>query len=309
VTRTEVLPRDAIRSIDDPSFERVHHGEPTDEALVVDGDPPRVYPLRILDGHEIVNDEHEGRPIAITWCPICASGAVYDRRVDDQTLTFGVSGVLVDDALVMYDRETESEWRQTTGEAIAGDLAGSALESLPVAVRTVGDVRAEAPDALVLQPERARGDPAEALRTTYESRRYRGYHMSDDFGLHAMRGEGPERSWDRTDIGPKTPVLGIERGDDAVGYPLSTVESAGGVLQDAVAGEPIVVVAVEDRLHAYADPGYDVEDRDGSLHADGTTWDPETGASADGRQLERVVGRYLYAFAWQDAHGSDSFYV
>jgi hypothetical protein len=308
VTRTEVLPRDAIRSIEDPSFERAHHGDPEDEALVVDGDPPRVYPIRILAGHEIVNDDHEGRPIAATWCPICASGAVYDRRVDGRTLTFGVSGVLVDDALVMYDRETESEWRQTTGDAIAGELEGATLQSLPVAIRPVGDVLAEDPDALVLQPERARGDPAEALRTTYDSKRYRGYHMSEDFGLRAMRGEGPERSWDRSDLGPKTPVLGIERGEAAVGYPQPIVESAGGVVQDAVAGDRIVVVAAEDRLHAYADSGHAFEYRDGRLHADGATWDPETGESDDGRQLERLVGRYLYAFAWQDAHGPDSFF-
>ncbi|AGN00693.1 hypothetical protein L593_03710 [Salinarchaeum sp. Harcht-Bsk1] len=325
MTRTDVLPRDAIRSIDDPTFASVHHGDPTDEAFVVDGDPPRAYPTRILDGHEIVNDVHSGVadhdavdagsgtggsavPIAVTWCPICASGAVYDRRVGDRTLTFGVSGVLVDDALVMYDRETESEWRQTTGEAIAGDLEGTTLDALSVAVMPVGEFLEEHPDGEVLQPHRVQGDPAEALRTTYESKRYRGYHLADDFGLRAMRGEGTERSWDRSDFGPKTPVIGIDRGDVAVGYPLPVVEDADGVLRDSVGSESIIVVAADGRLHAFLDPGFSVERRDGGLRGDGTTWDPATGESEDGRQLERVVARHLYAFAWQDAHGPDSFY-
>ena len=320
MTRTDVLPRDAIRSIDDPTFTSVHHGDPTDEAFVVEGDPPRAYPIRILDGHEIVNDDlaavssaetaADGKlvPIAVTWCPICASGAIYDRRVDGRTLTFGVSGSLVDDALLMYDRETESEWRQTSGEAVSGELEGTTLRSLSTAVVPVGDFLEEHPDGEVLQPHRTSGDPAEALRTSYESKRYQGYHMAEDFGLRAMRGEGPERSWDRTDFGPKTPVLGIDRDDAAMGYPLPIVEAAGGVLRDTIGGESVLVVAADGRLHAFRDPGFGLERRDGELRGDGTTWDPATGNSDDGRQLDRVTARHLYAFAWQDAHGPDSFY-
>jgi len=87
-----VLSRDAIPSIDDTSFGSDYFGEPDDGVLVVESDPPRAYPIRVLSYHEIVNDVVDGDPIAITWCPICWSVIVYDRRVDGRTLTFGTSG-------------------------------------------------------------------------------------------------------------------------------------------------------------------------------------------------------------------------
>lgn len=100
----DVLPKDAIPSVDDPAFAPSYFGGPDDEMIVVDGpdrddgEPPRAYPLRVLSYHEIVNDEVGGRPIAVTLCPICWSAVVYDRTVDGRTLTLGVSGKLADDA-------------------------------------------------------------------------------------------------------------------------------------------------------------------------------------------------------------------
>jgi len=316
VSRREVLPRDAIPSIDEPVFADAHHGTPSDEAVVLDGDPPRAYPIRILGSHEVVNDVVEGRPIAVTWCPICGSAAVYDRRVDGRTLTFGVSGVLVDDALVLYDRETGTEWRQTTGEAIGGELAGADLALLPHTIERIGPFLATNPTAEVLQPERGPADAAFALERFYPADQYRGYVTDDEFGLYAMRGEGERRTWDRTDLDPKTPVLGVERDGAAVGYPRPVVESAGGVLHDDVGGLSVVVTLAanvetpeDGRLYAYEDPGFPLELHEGALRGDGTTWDPATGESDDGRRLQRVPARHLYAFAWQDAHGPTAFYA
>lgn len=96
-----VLPRDAIPSIDHPSFGAEYLGEDDDDVIVLETEIPRAYPVRILSFHEIVNDEVEEGPIAVTWCPLCGSAIVYDRQVDGMTLTFGVSGKLADDDLVM----------------------------------------------------------------------------------------------------------------------------------------------------------------------------------------------------------------
>ncbi|SDM42655.1 Protein of unknown function [Haloarchaeobius iranensis] len=113
-----VLPRDAIPSVDDPTYDPVaeYDGDGDDEVVVVDGEQARAYPVRYLHYHEIVNAEaSDGSPVAVTWCPLCGSAVVYERTVatddgaDPRTLTFGVSGKLADDDLVMYDRETESE--------------------------------------------------------------------------------------------------------------------------------------------------------------------------------------------------------
>ena len=104
-----VLPRDAIPSVDAPEFGPRYVGDPGDEVVVVDAEPPRAYPIRLLSYHEVVNDVLDAggdrRPIAVTWCPICWSAVVYDRTVAGRTLEFGVSGKLADDALVL-DRKS-----------------------------------------------------------------------------------------------------------------------------------------------------------------------------------------------------------
>ena len=65
----QVIPRDAIPSVENPSFGTAYPGEGEDLVVAVGGDPPRAYPLRYLDFHEVVNDSLGGDPIAVTWCP------------------------------------------------------------------------------------------------------------------------------------------------------------------------------------------------------------------------------------------------
>lgn len=105
-----VLPRDAIPAIDCPTFEAVAKARTFDanEPMIglVGTSERRAYSTWQLDRHEIVNDTLEGRPVAVTWCPLCGTAIVYARTVAGRTLTFGVSGMLYRDALVMYDRET-----------------------------------------------------------------------------------------------------------------------------------------------------------------------------------------------------------
>ncbi|MFB6311657.1 MAG: DUF3179 domain-containing protein [Salinirussus sp.] len=296
----DVLPRDAIPSIDEPVFGMEYVGDPEDEVIVVEGDPSRAYPVRILSYHEIVNDVLESRgPIAVTWCPICASGIVFDRTVDERVLSFGTSGKLADDALVMYDRETGSEWKQPLGRAIAGPLDGSELDVLPAAIMTWERFRTAHPDGLVLQPDRP---------GSYDMERYEAYNESAEFGLYGMRGSGRQRTWDREDIGPKTPVLGIVVEDTAVGYPIPTIHAAGGTLVDTIGSLDVLVVATDEVVGAFKHPGGDIELRGGELVGEEGRWDPVTGAASSGKALHRLPTRRLYAFAWQDDHGADSFY-
>lgn len=66
-----VLPRDAIGSIDRPSFEPAARAKSLDDREpilgVVGEHEQRAYSTWQLDRHEIVNDTFEGRPIAVTW--------------------------------------------------------------------------------------------------------------------------------------------------------------------------------------------------------------------------------------------------
>ena len=126
-------PKDGIPSIDDPVFvaagevEDLADTEPVMSFFV--GDDQRAYPLQILIWHEIVNDTVGGIPIAVTFCPLCNSAVVYDRRVGDAVLDFGTTGKLRNSDLVMYDRQTESWWQQFTGEGIVGVHTGTAAQA------------------------------------------------------------------------------------------------------------------------------------------------------------------------------------
>ena len=128
--------RDGIPPLDDPRFvvaaqadEWLSPLEPV-IALEVDG-VAKAYPLQILTRHEIANDEIAGVPVAVTFCPLCNSAVVFDRRFDGQVLDFGVSGNLRNSDLVMWDRQTQSWWQQLTGEGIVGRYAGAQLDFIP----------------------------------------------------------------------------------------------------------------------------------------------------------------------------------
>ncbi len=149
-------PRDGIPPIDSPRFESVESAdnciggvEPV-IILEIDGDA-RAYPLQILIWHEIVNDEVGGKPVTVTFCPLCNTALVFARpEINGELLTFGTSGNLRFSDLVMWDRQTESWWQQFSGEAIVGDLTGTKLQFLPSAIISWEDFKTKYPEGQVL---------------------------------------------------------------------------------------------------------------------------------------------------------------
>jgi len=179
-------PKDGIPSIDDPRFVPVDEAELAPEepviGLTVNGDA-RAYPLRILMWHEIVNDEVGGIPVAVTYCPLCNTGIVFDRRLDGRLLEFGTTGKLRNSDLVMYDRQTESWWQQFLGEAIVGELTGELLEMIPSRMESFAKFKERAPDGRVQVPTNP------GMRA-YGRNPYTGYDSSARPFLY--RGEMPE---------------------------------------------------------------------------------------------------------------------
>ena len=148
-------PKDGIPSIDDPVFVAVAEAELPDQEPVLGvtiGDDTRAYPVRILIWHEIVNDVVGGVPVAVTFCPLCNTGLVFDRRLDGQVLEFGTTGKLRNSDLVMYDRTTESWWQQFLGEAIVGELTGRQLAMIPARLESFARFKERAPDGRVQIP-------------------------------------------------------------------------------------------------------------------------------------------------------------
>jgi hypothetical protein len=156
-------PKDGIPAIDQPLLMPVGEaGELAPQEPVISitlGGEARAYPLRVMIWHEIVNDVVGGVPIAVTWCPLCNSAVVFDRRLGGTTLSFGTTGKLRNSDLVMYDRQTESWWQQFTGECIIGALLGQSLPMLPSRVESVARFAARFPNGRVLVPPDPRSRP------------------------------------------------------------------------------------------------------------------------------------------------------
>lgn len=214
------VPRDGIPAVDDPTFRaaasetRIGGREPV-LTLALDGETPRAYPLRYLTWHEIVNDEIGGRPVAITFCPLCNTALVFDRRVGDRVLTFGVSGNLRHSDMIMFDRETESWWQQATAEGIVGRYAGAELQSVVSWVESWDSFRAAHPDGLVMEQPDA--------RRPYGRNPYVGYDGSARPFLYA--GEDPPHG-----IPPLARVVRV--GDRA--WPLDRLAGAGEITEAGV---------------------------------------------------------------------------
>ena len=130
---------------------------PTDFVIgvAIDGDA-HAYPVKLLALHEVVNDVVGGRPILVTWCPLCSSARVFDRHVGGKTLAFGVSGFLYQANQVLYDIQTRSLWSQLAAGAVTGAMRGDRLKLLPAAEQRWSVWRSAHPKTRVLSIRRDR---------------------------------------------------------------------------------------------------------------------------------------------------------
>lgn len=191
-------------------------------AVEVDGDA-RAYPLLLLNNHEIVNTEIGGVPVAVTFCPLCNASVVFEREFNDQVFHFGVSGLLRNSDLVMWDHETQSWWQQFTGEAIVGELTGTQLVNVPSLVVSWGEFKAEFPDGLVLANQTGR---------TTDRVSYAGYDAQGETPLFA--GEADPRLF------ATERVLGYFGPEGAVAYPFTSLAETQ-VVNDMIGETPSVV--------------------------------------------------------------------
>lgn len=170
--------KDGIPAIDAPTFIPLAEFDRPDtvQAIVLVGEnETRVYPYNILTWHEIINDEIDGTPVAITFCPLCGSAIVFERTFPNgQTSTFGVSGSLLESNMIMYDRATESLWQQSTGKTLAGTLHPDELTLYPFQLLTLGEVRDTYPEAQVVSEDTGYG-------RNYARNPYSGYETDDEF--------------------------------------------------------------------------------------------------------------------------------
>lgn len=223
-------PRDGIPPIDTPRFEPIADatwlGEREPGALVRLNGEVRFYPLSILTRHEIVNDRFGDIPVAVTFCPLCNTALTFDRRVDGQVLRFGVSGLLRNSDLVMWDDATTSLWQQITGEGVVGTFAGTQLEIISTSIAAYGDVVEDFPDALSLSQQTGFG-------INYGTNGYVGYSSSETPFL--FDGEPDPR------FPALSRVVGVSVGDVDKAYPFDVLAEELAV-NDELDGTPVAVL-------------------------------------------------------------------
>jgi len=297
-----ILPKDAISAIDEPVFFGKQDGvlQMTESEQVIgveiNGDA-RAYPVQILSVHEIVNDVVGGIPIAVTWCPLSYSAVVYRRMVIDRALSFGVSGGILRNTLVMYDRQTGSLWNQLTGDAFSGALSGIQLQSEPAVLTTWGGWQGMYPASLALSK-------ADSPYNFYEDDHMAEYYASEKTGIRP-----PARTDNR--LPEKERILGIATESSSIVYPFSLLRQTRAI-HDMIEGRQLVVFFDNETETARA---YDADvagttlsfyESDGKYYDYQTNslWSPLSGRSILGpltdRRLRPLSGISAFWFAWAD---------
>jgi hypothetical protein len=225
-------PRDAIRPLDSPAYVPAESAatwlEDRELGVLFEHDgSARFYPLRILTSHEVVNDEINGFPYVVTYCPLCNTAVAFPREFNGEVLRFGVSGLLRNSDLVMWDNLTTSLWQQTSGEGIVGEFAGAQLEFLPTALVRWEDFRSSHPEGEVLSRETG---------------------SSFDYGRNGYVGYSsrpvPYPTFYDDEIDDRFPglerVVGVRVGDAVKAYPFSVI-AVERTVNDVIDGSPITV--------------------------------------------------------------------
>jgi Protein of unknown function (DUF3179) len=313
-----LLPKDAIPAIRDAAplltpADAVQEVRDSDQVLgVVVGGESRAYPIPFLSWHEIVNDTVGDVPIAVTWCPLCFTGIVYARQIAGQTFTFGVSGKLWSNGLIMYDQQTDSLWSHVAGQAIIGPMQGTILQILPATQTDWGIWKRLHPKTLVLDPSRS------SHRRDYNVDPYEGYYVSEDTGVMAIRRQDPR-------LPSKALVVGLRLDGEVKAYPFARF-SQQPVVNDTVANIPVVVA-----FHERTATGLVFNRRVGSRvltfvpatsgigellrmrdEQTGSLWSGFVGEAMEGalkgKRLKQVPTTYAFWFAWKDYYPNTTVY-
>jgi len=147
--------KDSIPSIDNPKFESVTEAnqslEGSDQVIgVIIEDVVRAYPMQYLKWHEVINDKIGNTPIVVTYSPLTGTTNVFIRKVNKQSISFGVSGKFYNNNNLLYDRFSQSLWTQLNGSGVVGEMTGVTLDQVQNFVFTWDKWKAYYPDSNIM---------------------------------------------------------------------------------------------------------------------------------------------------------------
>lgn len=227
--------RDGIPAINQPRFidaSKANFLNNTDRVLGISlNGETKAYPIRILNYHEIVNDHFGDTAVLVSYCPLCGTGMAFQANKDSpfykKNFDFGVSGLLYNSDVLLYDRQTESLWSQIRKQAITGPLKGQRLQQIPMEHTSWRDWRSRYPQTKVLSQNTG-------YQRDYNRSPYDGYADSPQimFGVSATSRRFHPKEW----------VIGVEINGVTKAYPFSTLPSGKNELVDQVGGKEIRLV-------------------------------------------------------------------
>jgi hypothetical protein len=298
-------PKDGIPSIDDPAFESADEAagrfDPGDPVFgVARGGEARAYPQSILVSHEICNDVVAGEPVSVTYCPLTGTAMGFERG----DTTFGVSGRLVNNNLIMYDRATETWWPQVLATAVPGpwneDPDTRSLAEFRVVWTTWERWSSTHPDTTVLSQDT--GFAKNYDRDPYGSYNpRRGYYAPESSPMFASLS-------DDDTLPPKAVVLGARTPEGAVAFGKDRLRDDR-LVAGALAGTPVLAVYDDalDTGYVYRNPDerdFEYDADDGTIEGpDGEVHDP------DSLPLDRVLAFDAMWFAWSGFYPDTERYV
>lgn len=190
------------------------------------GSEAKAYPIKILNWHEIVNDTIGGKAVVVTYCPLCGTGMAFEATVLGLRHTFGVSGLLYQSDLLMYDHQTESLWSQVGMHAIAGPLMGENLTPIFLEHTIWKDWRTAHSSTVVLSARTG------SFRN-YDRDPYAGYDESSELFFDIAHVDSRYH--------PKEWVIGLEIDGVTKAYPFRELKKVSSPVDDQVNGQRVTV--------------------------------------------------------------------
>lgn len=232
--------RDGIPSLSDPQLvDAAQAGFLFDNELVIgyyDGTTAVAYPHQVMDWHEILNQQLNSSLITITYCPLTGTAIGWTQEVANIKTEFGVSGLLYNNNLIAFDRETKSNWSQMTLKAVNGPLIGTEMPTFQLVETSWSTWKAMYPDTKVVSTNTGWDRPY----GTYPYGDFRTNNNNLFFPL----------SIDDSRLGRKERVHGILINGQAKVYGFDAFDTSNSLVMDTFQGEDIVVVGNQTKFMA-----------------------------------------------------------
>jgi len=222
--------KDGIPALYDPEFisaSKVNYLKDRDRILGLElNGETRAYPIKILNWHELVNDQVGDEAVLISYCPLCGTGMAFNAKVHGHRKLFGVSGKLYNSDVLFYDKQTESLWSQIKMQAVTGSFTGTTLQQIVLEHTTWRAWVEKHPDTKVLSIETG-------YFREYERSPYHTYENNNAIYFPVSH---EDKRLQRKDW-----VLGVNINAQTKAYPFKVLEKTNTPFVDQVGGQEISI--------------------------------------------------------------------